>query len=57
MKSVAEGVENERQLDLLRTMECDEAQGFLYCEPVSELLLMDYLNQTLGRHFTKRASH
>ena len=29
----AEGIENRRQLDLLRKLGCDEAQGFLICKP------------------------
>jgi EAL domain-containing protein (putative c-di-GMP-specific phosphodiesterase class I) len=31
---VAEGVENGRQRDLLRALGCDEAQGYLYAQPV-----------------------
>jgi diguanylate cyclase (GGDEF)-like protein/PAS domain S-box-containing protein len=34
MKIVAEGVETEDQARLLRTMNCDELQGYLFCEPV-----------------------
>lgn len=45
MISVAEGIENEHQLALLRAMGCDEAQGFLFCRPVTEQLLKDYLHQ------------
>lgn len=31
--TTAEGIENRRQLDLLRKLGCDEAQGFLICKP------------------------
>ena len=34
MKTTAEGVERPEQLDLLRKLGCDEAQGFLILEPV-----------------------
>jgi diguanylate cyclase (GGDEF)-like protein len=33
MQTTAEGIENRRQLDLLRKLGCHEAQGFLICEP------------------------
>ena len=32
---VAEGVANQRQLDLLRAMGCDLAQGFIFARPCS----------------------
>ncbi len=32
---VAEGVETERQLDLLQALHCDAAQGYLFSKPVS----------------------
>ena len=35
MDVVAEGVETESQLGLLRSMSCDEMQGFLLGKPVS----------------------
>ena len=34
MRTTAEGVERPEQLDLLRKLGCDEAQGFLILEPV-----------------------
>lgn len=34
MAVVAEGVERESQLELLRDMDCDEAQGFLFSPPI-----------------------
>jgi diguanylate cyclase (GGDEF)-like protein len=34
LRVVAEGVEDEAQLNLLRQMGCDEAQGFLFSRPV-----------------------
>ncbi len=40
---VAEGVENREQLDFLRTLGCDEYQGFLVSEPLPEAELMQLL--------------
>lgn len=33
LEIVAEGVETERQLHLLKQMNCDRVQGFLFCKP------------------------
>lgn len=35
MNTIAEGVENEQQLDLLRSMGCEEYSGYLLGEPVT----------------------
>ena len=34
LKAVAEGVESEEQSRLLRLLNCDEMQGYLFCKPV-----------------------
>jgi diguanylate cyclase (GGDEF)-like protein len=34
LKVVAEGVETEDQANLLRLLNCDEAQGYLFCKPL-----------------------
>ena len=35
MRVVAEGVENRRQMQLLRTLGCDEGQGYFFSRPVA----------------------
>ena len=35
LRVVAEGVENKTQVDFLRSINCDEIQGFYFCRPVS----------------------
>jgi EAL domain-containing protein (putative c-di-GMP-specific phosphodiesterase class I) len=35
MKTVAEGVANEEQLQLVRTLGCDRIQGYIFSRPVS----------------------
>lgn len=46
---VAEGVETEEQLRLLRLLGCDEMQGYLFSQPVSgEILETQFLSQGAG---------
>ena len=35
-KTVFEGVETQQQRDFLKSIECDQAQGFFYSRPLSE---------------------
>ena len=39
MKTTAEGVENAKQLDMLRKLGCDEAQGFLILQPAEAQMI------------------
>jgi len=49
LKVVAEGVETEEQSRLLRSLDCDEMQGFLFSKPVpSEIFETRYLAQPLA---------
>lgn len=34
IKTIAEGVEEVKQLDILKNLECDEIQGYLFGRPV-----------------------
>jgi len=45
LKVVAEGVENKEHLQMLTLQKCDEAQGFLFCRPISGEALTPILNQ------------
>ena len=37
MKVVAEGVETQEQMGILRGLNCDELQGYLFAKPLSAL--------------------
>ncbi len=49
MHTTAEGVERPEQLDLLRKLGCDEAQGFLILEPVPAATIAE--SRRLGEDF------
>ena len=43
---VAEGVETERQLEILRSLQCGEAQGFLLGKPMTSEDVDNFIDQT-----------
>ncbi|QHG17262.1 GGDEF domain-containing response regulator [Nostoc sp. ATCC 53789] len=43
MSAIAEGVETEEQLDQLRSLNCNFAQGFLFSEPIEQQLVVKLL--------------
>ena len=43
IKTVAEGVENKEQVDILKNMGCDMAQGYYYAKPLSRDDFVEYL--------------
>ncbi len=45
MKVVAEGVETERQYELLKQFKCDYAQGYLFSKPLSTQDFFDLIEQ------------
>ena len=45
LKVVAEGVETEEQLNLLRLLKCDEVQGFLLGRPVASDKIEGFLRR------------
>jgi EAL domain-containing protein (putative c-di-GMP-specific phosphodiesterase class I) len=48
MQVLAEGVENEVQANILRSLGCDEAQGYLYAKAMVIEELLPWLAQRLG---------
>jgi diguanylate cyclase (GGDEF)-like protein len=51
MKVVAEGIETMAQLDYLRSHECDEAQGYWLCKPVTCDEVRDFMARHLRNQF------
>jgi EAL domain-containing protein (putative c-di-GMP-specific phosphodiesterase class I) len=59
MTTVAEGVETERQWDILRLLGCDHGQGFLWHRPVTSEAIMGLLSGTARApaHSGRKAHH
>ncbi len=49
MTSVAEGVQNQEDLDLFTALECDRIQGFIFARPMQEDALFAWAAQFGGR--------
>ena len=45
MAVIAEGVEEQSQLDYLAIHDCDKIQGYLFCRPLPEAEIMNLLNK------------
>lgn len=50
LQVVAEGVETQEQLDLLRDLGCREAQGYLIARPLPPAALEEWLREYTSRH-------
>jgi EAL domain-containing protein (putative c-di-GMP-specific phosphodiesterase class I) len=48
LKTIAEGVEDERTLSLLRLQHCDEAQGYHFSRPVLTNEFVKYVTSRIG---------
>ena len=51
---VAEGIENEQQLELLRSLRCHSAQGYLFAKPLDEAAATATLTSGIARRATTR---
>lgn len=45
MRVVAEGVENENQLNILKSLQCDEVQGFYFSKPLPPSVIFPILSK------------
>ena len=54
MKVLAEGIENEVQLEFMRRHDCDEIQGFFFSRPIKSEEMTSLL--TDGKHLQFSAS-
>jgi len=48
MNTVAEGIETQSQLDVVRSQRCDKAQGFFYSKPLPAPELLAWLDQKMA---------
>lgn len=58
LKVIAEGIETENQLQLLRDWHCSEGQGFLFCRPLPNLAFQQFIESevTLGESLDRSFS-
>ena len=50
LRTVAEGIESESQLERLKKLGCDSGQGFLLAKPMGLLDLGDFLSDHAGKN-------
>ncbi|WP_414753441.1 EAL domain-containing protein [Anabaena sp. CCY 9910] len=43
MSAIAEGVETQEQLEQLKSLKCDFAQGYLFSRPIAQNMVMDFI--------------
>ena len=48
LKTIAEGVEDSNQLEILKVLECDEIQGYIFGRPVPpEIFELEHIEKTI----------
>ena len=47
MQVIAEGVETDEQLEIIRSMGCRYVQGFYYCKPLGKVAATAYLKKMI----------
>jgi len=53
LKVVAEGVETKEQLEKLKELECDIAQGYYFSKPIPKKEFLTYLNSKINKDLKK----
>ena len=53
LEVIAEGVETDYQLSLLKTLECENMQGFLISKPMNSEAAKSFLIEKLNRKSSK----
>jgi EAL domain-containing protein (putative c-di-GMP-specific phosphodiesterase class I) len=53
LEVIAEGVETDYQLSLLKTLECENLQGFLISKPMNSEAAKSFLIEKLNRKSSK----
>ncbi|MBQ4496571.1 MAG: EAL domain-containing protein, partial [Spirochaetaceae bacterium] len=44
MTTIAEGIETEDQVEMLRNLKCDYIQGYIFAKPMNENDFVDYIS-------------
>jgi diguanylate cyclase (GGDEF)-like protein len=57
LKVIAEGVENLKQLTLLREYGCDAVQGYLVCPPLNHEALKQFIDNQLYSHRLRKVNN
>jgi EAL domain-containing protein (putative c-di-GMP-specific phosphodiesterase class I) len=45
IKVVAEGIETQEQIELLKNIQCDYGQGYLFCKPLDTKAFLEFAKQ------------